>query len=372
MPRNNTSIPKSRPKKSNPTQKKQPCFNTENLFKMMNCLASPPAKTAVVNNVNSQLDLEKNPLLLSPSQFTLSSPQKGPLTNHVTTPKGSKLSPTHLIKCENGVISIFLSEDKASQEELAIAPTPASEINQSMVPDESLAGMMDIQITHENIEKIKAQISQRKAACKNIRGQSQNQIMKMTARGALQKAGVSVEARTVNWTHLVSYTFIGDEGQCVKNIGLATQRANAANELFNGAIKSLVKTINKPLYLSVVPEWVPGYEKIRLLKTLTYTVKDGLGVHCQHTASLTFNMLSLRRICAAEIKLINQIICKSFQEVADGTDVAHELHSSSTSTKHNKGQFTPHFHHLVNSSSTSAIENGSNAETQVLARKLFN
>ncbi|MBI2792629.1 MAG: hypothetical protein HYX61_11785 [Gammaproteobacteria bacterium] len=289
----------------------------ESIFYLMDSADSPAKKALLVNNSSTKVTFspEKPHPFLSPSKAELSTPQKGPMTCSAYTPKGSKLVVSRLIECEDGTaMGIFLPENKVHQNELVIPDVPNPWIAQSPIPKADMNGIIDFKITKESIRQVEAVIRKRLKEGQPQRLISQQDLMKISAVKALRNAGIEVPAKGAHHTHLTPHCYQGDDGQCVNNLGIATKQANAAMELVNPAIKEALfqKDALPALYLSAIPEWVKGYENIRLLKTITYIIKDAPGDNPTRSATIRFNMLSTDPVCLTDVLPIRKFIIEKF------------------------------------------------------------
>ncbi len=301
-------------------------FTTETLLRFMRTASSPAKKVAVLKPPQLMIFEGESVLctptgkhssqLLSPSGYTLSTPEAGPLTSHLITPMGSKLLPSRVIECDDGFISVFLSENKVIAKELNIPLKPKTWIQYSPIPEVDMQGMIDIPITKKQIKQIEQQTRKRKREGMEPRGISQNALNKIPATKAMRKAGIEVNDGDGHYAHFIPFSFLGDNAQKVENMGIGTRHANAAMELVNPAIRRLLYKKNGPkvVYLSAIPEWVPGFEKIRLLKSITYIIKDGIGNDFKHSAKIAFNMLSLAEVCLTDVRPIKDSIIEKFSE----------------------------------------------------------
>lgn len=298
-------------------------FSVENLMKLNQAASSPAKKGVLLNSTSTSVSLESelftpkkthSTQLLSPSKVTLSTPEKGPLTTYVTTPKGSKLRPSRIIQCDDGTFTLFLSEDKINNESLKIPHIPSKWINKSPIPKVHLNGCIDVEITKKTIKETEALIRARKKEGLPARKVSQNIVMGIAANKALSHAGIKAAPGTMHWVHFVSHMFIGDKSQTAENLGLGTKYANMAMELVNPAIKRLLykKNAYPAIYLSIIPEFVPGYESLRLLKSLTMVIKDAKGDDYKHKALIKFNMLSLQKVCLTDVLPVRKFIMNKF------------------------------------------------------------
>lgn len=300
--------------------------SSEGVIRLMGAAASPAAKIAILNTTSlsicqGELQLttptkKHSSKVLTPSKYTLSTPEAGPKTSHLLTPKGSKLLPSRIIECDDGVISVFLSEDKVKPKSLVVPRTPKPWIAHSPIPKASMQGMLDIPITKKQIKRVDALRRTRIKMGENPRKISQNTLNCIPATQAMRKAGITVENGDGHYTHFIPFSFLGDEAQTVENMGIATRHANAAMELVNPAIRRLLYMKNGPevVYLSAIPTWEPGYENIRLLKSLTYLIKDGKGNDYKHSATVRFNMLSLANICLTDVRPVRDSIIAKFSD----------------------------------------------------------
>ncbi len=293
------------------------------IFPFMDSDASPAKKAVLINTTNTRVEFESDQLstptkkrhttLISPSKCTLSTPEKGPHTSYVTTPKGSKLLASRMIDCDDGAMGLFISEDKVKRTVLTIPAKPSSW--KSPVPKADMGGMIDIEITKKSIQDTEKLVRKRKREGLDPRGKSQNKTMGTPATTAMRKVGIDVPDGTGQHAHFIPFSFIGDKGQCVANLGIGTRYANAAMELVNPAIKRLLykkKNALPAVYLSAIPEWVPGFEHIRLLKRITYIIKDAPGNTFKRSAKITFDMLTMERVCLTDVLPIRKFIINKF------------------------------------------------------------
>ncbi|MGD9592165.1 MAG: hypothetical protein AB7V32_06560 [Candidatus Berkiella sp.] len=315
-------------------------FTVENLFKLNQSALSPAPKAVILNTTSTKPNLETQlftpnkkhaSTLISPSKVTLSTPDKGPFTRFVTTPLGSKLFPSRMIDCDDGAYVLFLSEAKINNQNITIPKKPANWIKQSPIPKASLKGFVDIKITKKQIQATEALIRKRKREGLAPRAVSQNKVMGIPANTALKKAGITADPNTMHWVHFISHSFIGDKSQIVSNLGLGTKYANMAMELVNPVIKRLLfkKGAYPAIYLSIIPEYVPGFEAIRLLKSLTMIIKDGKGDSFEHKASITFDMLTLQKVCLTDVIPVRKFIMQKFANKNDKTSQAKQATENS-------------------------------------------
>lgn len=344
----------------------------ESIFYLMDSAESPAKKALLVNNSATKVTFtpEKPHPFLSPSKAELSTPAKGPMTQSAYTPKGSKLVVSRLIECEDGTaIGIFLPENKVNQNELVIPEHPNPWIEDSPIPKADMSAIVDLKITKESIKQIEALVSKRRKEGLPDRHTSQNKLMGISAVQALRNAGVDVAARSAHHTHLTPHCYQGDAGQCVKNLGIATKQANAAMELVNPAIKEALFQENAlpALYLSAIPEWVKGYENIRLLKTITYILKDAPGDTPTRSATIRFNMLSTDPVCLTDILPIRKFLCEKFSN----KPVLENAGKEEKEEKENAGLNSPYYTPTFDRKRKYAPSSSSSSETQpIQAKKL--
>lgn len=312
--------PAWRPAHSSNRSSQRP-VSTESLLQLMGVATSPAKSVTVSHTLESPPVFKSNvSKFISPSRVEHSTPSKGPLTSHVITPGNSKLRPSRLVECNDGTAVIFLSESKTDENTLPILMPNEWLKNNSPIPSASFDGKIDFEVTKESIERVREQIQARLQASQNRRVKSQRDVMKISARDALLSAGYSKEqvpAKLAHWIHFIPHEVIGDEGQTPDNLGLGLKYPNGAMELINRALLDLLfhpNEISRPkkLYLSAIPQWVEGFENIRLLKSLTYTVKNEPGEAYTKSLSINFDMLSLSPICLTEVELIKSLMEKKF------------------------------------------------------------
>jgi hypothetical protein len=303
-------------KKSQPTEAGS---QVERLLKLMQSDSTPAKRMAVVSSRTSPLNLES--AVLTPSQLLFSTPTQGPRTRKVTTPNGTALFPARILTFNDGETTLFLPANKVSDNALNL-PQPNTWLENSPVPQVDQSGLIDAVITLEMIKNVDKLKRERERMGQNPRGQSQNKLMRIPATRALKLAGIAVEDGIGQWLHFGPHSFFGDEAQKATNIGLGTRYANAAMELVNPVIKSLLlkhKENLPQLYLSAIPEWAEGFERIRLLKSINCVLKDGPGQNFTRSASIKFNTLSLNPVCLSEIEPVRQAIMNKFSHAKPAT-----------------------------------------------------
>ncbi|MGE3320557.1 MAG: hypothetical protein AB7I18_14810 [Candidatus Berkiella sp.] len=299
-------------------------FSTENLLRFMQAASSPASKMAVINSSRTAVVEGETKLstptgkhssqLLSPSKYQASTPEAGPKTTHLVTPKGTKLIRSRLIELNDGDVSVFLPQNKVIEKSLTIPSSAKPWIEHSPIPAVDMGGMVDIPITKKKLKKVEEITRKRKREGVNPRKISQNDLNGIPATKAMRKSGIAVNDGDGHYAHFIPFSFLGDDAQTVNNMGIGTRYANAAMELVNPAIRRLLYMKNGPetVYLSAIPEWVPGFEKIRLLKNLTYIIKDGKGTDFRRSFKVTFNMLSLKEVCVSEVQPVKNCIVNTF------------------------------------------------------------
>lgn len=293
--------------------------------------AGTPESTRAILVNSTKISIEHTPqstpkkksvtTFLTPSKFVLSTPEKGPYARFANTPGGSKFLPSRFIECDDGAMTLYLPEDKVKSQELEIPDTPDAWINKSPIPKANMQGLLEVELTKEKITKVDALIRQRKKNGEAPRKITQTKLMgSIGAVTALRKAGIKTDDNNcVHYTHFVAFALLGDKAQAVENLGIGTRWSNAAMELVNPVIKELLYRKNNPvpsIYLSVIPEWVPGYENIRLLKNLTLIIRDGKENNYKHSAKIKFNMLSTAPVCLSDIQPVRKFILNKFSKNA--------------------------------------------------------
>jgi len=299
-------------------------FSTEGFLRFMKAASLHAPKMAVLSSSETKILEGETTLcspagkhssqLLTPSKYKASTPDAGPRTSQLITPQGTKMLPSRIIELDDGTISIFLPQDKVIEKNLVIPLSPKPWIQHSPIPEVGMEGMVDIPITKKKLKIVEKLTRNRKRVGTNPRKISQNELNKIPATKAMRKAGIEVNDGDGHYLHFIPFSFLGDEAQTVNNMGIGTRFANAAMELVNPVIRRLLYMKNAPkvVYLSAIPEWVPGYEKIRLLKSITYIIKDGKGNDFQHSAKVTFNTISLREVCLSEVRPVRDTIVQKF------------------------------------------------------------
>lgn len=305
-----------RNRKKSKTQKTQTNnFTTAGLMSLMQSLDSAAEKAVLLHDCASPVKFDKakassKTTYTTPSkapQLTFSSPQKGVETSEVFSPEGSRYVRSRILRLSKGSISLFLPSHKVVEKDLSIPPSPKPWINESPVPDVHTNGVFKVKINQEIILAAEREGPGR--------SKTQNQVMKIPANQALNQAGITVAPNTGHWVHFKSHSHFGNSTQVAENIGLGTRQANAAMEMVNRVIRKIVmrKTTPQELYLSYIPTWVKGYEKIRLLQSLEIRISDSfMSIPTGRKFSITFNMLSTASICESEIKPIEDALMNEF------------------------------------------------------------
>lgn len=277
-------------------------------------------------------DAQKISLLHPPSIFK--TPPKGTLTpkeTHFITPMGSTLPLSVHIQCDDGDFKIFLSSEAMSYQRVQFPKKPTSWLKDSPVPIAEFTGIEDYPISRTSILKASKDTQENKKVGKDPRGINQNKLMRISATKALIESGFDVPPKSAHWTHLLPWALVGKQSQKVRNLGIATSQANARMELVNRALESFLREHpEQTLYLSAIPQWVEGYESIRLLETVTYVIKDGIGNQCQKSATITFDMLALQSVCNSEIDPTAEFLKEKFAEIFQVNEV--------TPTRKDKGK----------------------------------
>lgn len=299
-----------------------------NLLSTMGVASPSPKKSIVIDNLASPLSSSK--ITNVNANVTLSTPLKGALTSKVFTPAGTVLKPKRSIQCDDGNITFFASRKK-ERSHLSL-PEPNEWVkNDSPIPKASFKGVVDKKITRGFILGARWKKRERMLAGRGKRGKSQIQVMgNISARHALEKAGISVESGVAHWVHFVGHQFIDEQSQVPSNLGLALKWANGAMAQVEEEIYHILMHRNKAirpeaLYLTVIPEWVEEFKNIRLLKSITVQVKDKPGKEAKKFVSMTFDALLPEGIPGAETKMIQKVMRKKFlQKKPEASNVESE------------------------------------------------
>lgn len=194
---------------------------------------------------------------------------------NVVSPLQFKYGISQKMTTHEGVFYITLPTSKLASDGFLIPDQPNAEIDNSPIPQVSLEGMIDIPLTLQLLNEVAKLSSKRAELGQNTRGESQESVMHSSARNVLALAGIEVPKNGAHWVHFISQGYM--KKQLAKNLGIGTKYANARMEMVNRPLEKLLKDPNGPavLYITVVPTWVKGFEKIRLLETITMTIADG-------------------------------------------------------------------------------------------------
>ncbi|MGE4348786.1 MAG: hypothetical protein AB7D28_03400 [Candidatus Berkiella sp.] len=277
--------------------------------------STPDAKKAAVRGTQVTFTPDTKTQILKSPDYQASTPDC--ITSRfLVTPQGkTKLIASRIIQIQNQEVSIYLPKEKVKTERLAVPLFPDVALEELDIPQGSLEATIDTPITLNDIRQAAKEKAKAKRDGDPVRSPTQDEIMQISARKALKAAGIVVEPRSVHWTHFVSHSMKGNKAQFLNNLGLATKFCNAEMELLNPVIKKILRSKGHPdtLYLSFYPKWVNGYEKIRLLESLSVEIKDGAGTNYKRRVKFSFDALTLNAICLSEIKIVEKILLDTFQ-----------------------------------------------------------
>jgi hypothetical protein len=302
-------------KKTNPSD-----FSTAGLLYLMQSAQSPAKKMVIFSDCKSPIKISQRTTLktttviasASTQDYKLSTPDKGVKTATLESrsPNKSTFRKVRTLILSSGIVSLYFPSHKVVENDLIIPSQRAVGIQKSPVPNENMTGFFMVPLTKEIILTSEFAKQKRLELGQSARATDQNTLMNIPADEALKLAGIDAPKGTGQWVHFKSHCHFDESAQEVGNLGLGTRQANAAMELVNKVLRKLVcrKTTPQTLYLSYIPTWVPGYEDIRLLKTLEMRISDGQ----DHFASIEFNMLSRAKVCVSEIEPIATALMKEF------------------------------------------------------------
>lgn len=318
---------KRRRRKQNPDNKAYKPYRPRSYFKpgargviSVMGAGTPDAKKAVVTS--SQEDNEQT-LLMTPDGKTnlLRSPQYQagtPQTNgkrKLITPKKTTLVVSRVIQIHDKEINIYLPADKVKNQRLAVPAIPADTLADLHINQGSLEPIINIPITLADLKRADAQKSKARKSGVSVRYPQQSDVMGCAARTAMLKAGIQIPKRHAHWIHFMPHALNGNHTQKIINFGLGTKFCNAEMELVNPVIRKILNSKDHPetLYLSFYPQWVKGFEKIRLLDKLTVVIKDSPDEKPKHEVKFTFDALTQRRVCLSEIHIIEKLLLDTFK-----------------------------------------------------------
>lgn len=277
--------------------------------------STPEAKKAAVRGSQVAFSPGSKTQILKSPDYQASTPNR--ITSRfLVTPQGkTKLIPSRVIKIQDQEVSIYLPKEKVKTERLAIPLFPDEAFENLNMPESSFDATLDIPITLDDIHQAAKEKKKAKRNGDPVRSPTQEEVMGISARKALEAAGIVVPKRSVHWAHFVSHSIQGNKAQVINNLGLATKFCNAEMELLNPVLKKILCSKGHPdtLYLSFYPSWVKGYEKIRLLDNLSVEIKDGAGTDYKRRVKFTFDALTLKPICLSEIQIVEKILLDAFQ-----------------------------------------------------------
>lgn len=278
---------------------------------------TPDAKKAAVRG--SRLPLPKLPsTTLSRTPIRKSTAAEETTEATFFTPKQkTELAVSRVIQLKDHDVTIFLPKDKVKKGRLEI-PSVISDAHletlEALSINErgSLEPSLNVKYTAKDFERTERQIRRDRIAGKSQR--SQEKVMKCSARNALKAAGVIVKPRQAHWIHFVAHSAKGRKTQKPGNLAIATKNCNAEMQLIEPVIEKILRSDNHPdaLYVDFIPEWVAGYEKIRLLNKLTVVIKDADSASPARHVRFTFDGLATKQICTTEVELIEGLLLDTF------------------------------------------------------------
>ena len=162
-----------------------------------------------------------------------------------------------------------------------------------------------------DFEKTSKMIRERRICGQSTRQPSNQTAMGESAYNIAQAAGLKVEARELHITHLIPHAIMGDLSQNPENMGIAPKQANAAMELVNSVIETLLRDPKTPDNIELTITATPTYiepRQLRIFDTIHYEITDNYG----HQASFEFDMLSNGRVPENAIRMCEQAIYHVF------------------------------------------------------------
>lgn len=304
-----------------------------NILDVMDAGLSPAPKAIIsgqITPVRKKAQSRQNlaTALLSPSDCDRSTPNKSnPSTLY--SPVGKSAYPKSREIIINGTtVAIYLPEEKIGDNKLFVPKIPADTLDSLRINQASLDALIDVPVTLQKLQAVEAQKQADIARKLSVRHPSQKSVMGVSPNVAAKKAGLDLpqaaelvgmnvaKPYVMHWCHFIPHSLIGNDGQKVTNLGLATKFCNAEMTLVEPVIEALLKMSGAPdtLYISVEPQYCAGYEKIKLLDRLTYTVKDGAGSDFNHSVSFNFDARSLNPICKSEQEIVNDLLIDVFKK----------------------------------------------------------
>lgn len=308
-----------------------------NLLKLMGAATSPVKKALVVANTphkDMRAPRINQTQVDSPSRYQGSSPGKRP--SSFISPVG-KTRYTRVrdlsLDDEEDSISLYLPEHKASKQFLSLPAVPNLK---AMIELNIKAGspmfdlIKDVPITLEQLDSIEEEkvrdkdlgLSERYPSQTSVYGCSPNHAAKVAGidLAAAAKSVAATDANIMHICHFVGHKFLGNRGQIIQNFGLGTKYFNAEMTLLEDVLRKILQQPNTSdtLYVHVQPKYKRGYEDIRLIDELVYTITDCKFSEYQkdthHKVSMKFFGLSLNKVCLTEQPLIADLLVKKFQQ----------------------------------------------------------
>ncbi len=306
---------------------------SQNILDLMGAGSSPVPQAIVsgqITPVRKKAQSRKNlaTALLSPSNCESSTPnQSNPSTLY--SPVGKSAYPKSREIIINGTtVAIYLPEEKIGNNKLFVPSVPADTLDSLSINQASLDALIDVPVTLAKLQAVEAQKQADIESKLDVRYPSQKSVMGVSPNVAATQAGLDLPQAAelvgmniakpwvMHWCHYIPHSLIGNDGQKVTNLGLGTKFCNAEMTLVEPVIEVLLKMSDAPdtLYISVEPQYCAGYEKIKLLDRLTYTVKDGAGSDFNHSVSFSFDARSLNRICKSEQEIVKNLLIDVFKQ----------------------------------------------------------
>lgn len=308
-----------------------------NLLKLMGAATSPVKKVLVVANTphkdmraarinQTQVD--------SPSHYQGSSPGRRP--SSFISPLG-KTRYTRVrdlsLDEEEDSISLYLPEHKASKQFLSLPAVPNLKAMVALAITPGCNGIdiiKDVPITLEQLNTIEEEkvrdkdlgLSERYPSQASVYGCSPNHAAKAAGidLATAAKSVAATDANIMHVCHFIGHKFLGNRGQIIENFGLGTKYFNAEMTLLENVLRKILQQPDTPdtLYLHVKPKYKLGFEDIRLIDELVYTITDckfsEYRKDTHHKVSMKFFGLSLNKVCLTEQPLIADLLVKKFQQ----------------------------------------------------------
>lgn len=305
--------PKTYRRKNRKIQKKSQLHSQEQLLRLMG-VSTPEALKMIVQGYYVDTPKKcKTEIIRSPFYEKVVSSTNNEI---LTTPsKKTQLGVSRYLETSLGKITIFLPQEKIKNERLDIPETPQNEINALEIPQALLEPIINKKVSVADVNRAAAEKQTAQQQGRPARYPSQKQVMKISARDAVQQATqLEVEDKLMHWVHFLSHSLLGNETQTPQNLGIATKNCNAEMELINPIINKMLLSKDHPdeLYISIYPTWVENYKEIRLLDKLVLEIKNSPEENCDRYVKAQFDALTLKHICISEIEVIEQILLNVF------------------------------------------------------------